>query len=75
MTKALGGARPGAGRPSGKDWDGMGGHKPHVRVGIMLTQEHFIWLDMQPDKRSQIIRRLIQDDIDGEHWAKAHERF
>jgi len=65
----LGGKRPGAGRKAGSDWSKSGGHKPHVRVGIMLTQEHFIWLDMQPDKRSQIIRRLIQDAITKQEQA------
>lgn len=57
-----GGKRPGAGRKAGSDWSKSGKHLPHVRVGIMLTAQHYTWLKKQ-GKRSKIIRRLIQDAI------------
>ena len=52
------------GRKAGPAWDGTGTHQPHVRVSIMLTADHHVWLNSQPGKRSKIIRKLIQQAID-----------
>lgn len=70
-----GGSRPGAGRPSGKNWNGSGEYEKKVRISVGLPRELYLWLKADADRCGTTMTALVNEAIVALRVANQNQKW